>query len=131
MSPDLPAENFRRIAIRDLDPEGLGKLSEGMKLSLSVEDMIEIQLYYAAEMRREPTDVELECIAQTWSEHCKHRIFGARIEHRGPDGEEIINGLFRTYIKEVTERIMEKKPGFVLGCFVDNAGFIKLDSAYD
>lgn len=127
MSPDLPAENFRRIAIRDLDPEGLGKLSDDMKLSLSVEDMIEIQLYYAAEMRREPTDVELECIAQTWSEHCKHRIFGARIEHSGPDGEEVINGLFRTYIKEVTERIMERKPDFVLGCFVDNAGFIRLD----
>jgi phosphoribosylformylglycinamidine synthase II len=127
MSPDLPAESFRRIAIRDLDPEGLGQLSEDMKLSLSIEDMIEIQLYYAAEMRREPTDVELECIAQTWSEHCKHRIFGASIEHCGPDGEEVINGLFRTYIKAVTERIMECKPGFVLGCFVDNAGFIKLD----
>ena len=127
MSPDLPVENFRWIEIRDLDPEGLGKLSGDMKLSLSIEDMIEIQLYYAAEMRREPTDVELECIAQTWSEHCKHRIFGARIEHCGPDGEEVINGLFRTYIKEVTERIMERKPGFVLGCFVDNAGFIKLD----
>ena len=98
MSPDLPAESFRRIAIRDLDPEGLGQLSEEMKLSLSIEDMIEIQLYYAAEMRREPTDVELECIAQTWSEHCKHRIFGASIEHCGPDGEEVINGLFRTYI---------------------------------
>ncbi|MCP4849310.1 MAG: phosphoribosylformylglycinamidine synthase subunit PurL [Verrucomicrobiaceae bacterium] len=127
MSPDQPAENFRRIEIRDLEPEGLGKLSEDMKLSLSIEDMIEIQLYYASEMRREPTDVELECIAQTWSEHCKHRIFGARIEHCGPDGEEVINGLFKTYIKEVTERIMETKPGFVLGCFVDNAGFIKLD----
>ncbi len=127
MLPDSPAEGFRRIQIRDLDPEGLGKLSEDMKLSLSVEDMIEIQLYYAAEMRREPTDVELECIAQTWSEHCKHRIFGARIEHCGKDGEEVINGLFRTYIKAVTERIMERKPGFVLGCFVDNAGFIKLD----
>ena len=127
MLPDSPAESFRRIQIRDLDPEGLGKLSEDMKLSLSVEDMIEIQLYYAAEMRREPTDVELECIAQTWSEHCKHRIFGARIEHSGKDGEEVIDGLFRTYIKAVTERIMERKPGFVLGCFVDNAGFIKLD----
>ncbi len=127
MSPDLPVENFRRIAIRDLDPEGLGELSEDMKLSLSIDDMIEIQLYYAAEMRREPTDVELECIAQTWSEHCKHRIFGARIEHCGPGGEEVIHSLFKTYIKEVTERIMERKPGFVLGCFIDNAGFIRLD----
>ena len=120
-------KSFFEIPIRDLDPDGLLNLSEKMKLSLSVEDMIEIQLYYASEMRREPTDVELECIAQTWSEHCKHRIFGARIEHSGDSGEEVIDSLFKTYIKAVTERIMEKKPGFVLGCFVDNAGFIKLD----
>ncbi|MEC7863240.1 MAG: phosphoribosylformylglycinamidine synthase subunit PurL, partial [Verrucomicrobiota bacterium] len=112
--PDQTSNNFREIPIRDLDPEGLGALSESMKLSLSVEDMIEIQVYYAAEMRREPTDVELECIAQTWSEHCKHRIFGAHIEHAGPDGEEVIEGLFKTYIKAVTERIMERKPDFVL-----------------
>lgn len=125
--PDQTSNNFREIPIRDLDPEGLGALSESMKLSLSVEDMIEIQVYYAAEMRREPTDVELECIAQTWSEHCKHRIFGARIEHSGSEGEEVIEGLFKTYIKSVTERIMERKPDFVLGCFVDNAGFIRLD----
>jgi phosphoribosylformylglycinamidine synthase II len=125
--PDQPSSNYREIPIRDLDPEGLGSLSDSMKLSLSVEDMIEIQVYYEAEMRREPTDVELECIAQTWSEHCKHRIFGARIEHSGSEGEEVIDGLFKTYIKAVTERIMEKKPGFVLGCFVDNAGFIRLD----
>jgi phosphoribosylformylglycinamidine synthase subunit PurSL len=125
--PDQPSSNYREIPIRDLDPKGLGNLSDSMKLSLSVEDMIEIQVYYEAEMRREPTDVELECIAQTWSEHCKHRIFGARIEHSGSEGEEVINGLFKTYIKEVTDRIMERKPGFVLGCFVDNAGFIRLD----
>ena len=125
--PDQLTSSFREIPIRDLDPESLGSLSESMKLSLSVEDMIEIQVYYEAEMRREPTDVELECIAQTWSEHCKHRIFGARIEHSGPDGDEVVESLFKTYIKAVTERIMEKKPGFVLGCFVDNAGFIGLD----
>ena len=125
--PDQPSSNYREIPIRDLDPKGLGNLSDSMKLSLSVEDMIEIQVYYEAEMRREPTEVELECIAKTWSEHCKHRIFGARIEHSGSEGEEVINGLFKTYIKEVTDRIMERKPGFVLGCFVDNAGFIRLD----
>ncbi len=116
----------REIPIRDLDPDGLAALSEAMKLSLSAEDMLEIQLYFA-EGRREPTDVELECIAQTWSEHCKHRIFGARIEHSGSGGEEVVESLFKTYIKATTERIMERKPGFVLGCFVDNAGFVKLD----
>lgn len=125
--PSAKPKSYREISIRDLSPDELLALSESMKLSLSLEDMIEVQLYYASAMRREPTDVELECIAQTWSEHCKHRIFGARIEHVGSEGEEVIDSLFKTYIKSVTERIMEKKPGFVLGCFVDNAGFIKLD----
>ena len=95
-------KSFYEIPIRDLDPDGLLDLSEKMKLSLSVDDMIEIQLYYASAMRREPTDVELECIAQTWSEHCKHRIFGARIEHSGPQGDEVIDSLFKTFIKAVT-----------------------------
>ena len=76
------------------------KLSNDMKLSLSREDMLVIQSYYAAEMRREPTDVELEVIAQTWSEHCKHRIFGARIEHTQNGRREVIDGLFKTYVRE-------------------------------
>ena len=126
MTTELPPAKHREIPIRDLDREGLIALSDEMKLSLSGEDMFEIQLFFA-EQRREPTDCELECIAQTWSEHCKHRIFGARIEHSGPDGEEVVDSLFKTYIKATTERIMARKPDFVLGCFIDNAGFIKLD----
>ena len=50
---------YRHIEIRDLDPDGLVKLSDDMKLSLSREDMLVIQSFYAADMRREPTDVEL------------------------------------------------------------------------
>ncbi len=122
------AKTYRTISIRDLDTDGLVALSEDMKLSLSLDDMQEIQNFYAADMRREPTDVELEVIAQTWSEHCKHRIFGARIEHTGPSGEmEVIHSLFKTYIKDVTDAIREKKPDFVVAAFDDNAGFIKLD----
>ena len=124
--PDSPPKKHREISIRDLGHDELAALSDEMKLSLSAEDMFEIQLYFA-EGRREPTDVELECIAQTWSEHCKHRIFGAHIEHSGADGEEVVESLFKTYIKDVSDRIFDRKPGFVLGAFVDNAGFIKLD----
>src|SRR5690606_12341263 len=76
---------------------------------------------------REPTDVELEVIAQTWSEHCKHRIFGAHIEHTLNGQREVIDGLFKSGIRATSERIMARKPGFVLGAFVDNAGFIALD----
>src|ERR1700760_4648442 len=104
---------YRHIPIAGQSGEELLALSKRMKLSLSREDMIAVQKIFAEE-KREPTDVELEVIAQTWSEHCKHRIFGALIEHSIDGKTEVVDGLFKTYIKAVTERIIAKKPGFVL-----------------
>ena len=92
---------YRHITISNLDGEALAKLSSDMKLSLSREDMLAVQAYFA-KADREPTDVELEVIAQTWSEHCKHRIFGAQIEHTTAAGTEVVDGLFKTYIKAIT-----------------------------
>lgn len=124
---EAPADHYRRLRISDLDGDELLELSEAMKLALSREDMLAVQALYA-EWEREPTDVELEVIAQTWSEHCKHRIFGASIEHQGPAGEsETVDSLFKTYIRDVSERIFERRPGFVLSAFHDNAGFVRLD----
>lgn len=120
--------SYTHIPIAGLDGAELEALSRRMKLSLSRGDMEVVQAIFA-EWGREPTDVELEVIAQTWSEHCKHRIFGAEIRHRvGAEGEEeVVDGLFRTYVKEVTEEIRRRKPDFVLAAFEDNAGFIRLD----
>ena len=123
---EAPAEYFRRLKISELNGEELFSLSQFMKLSLSEEDMLQIQEIYR-EWNREPTDVELEVIAQTWSEHCKHRIFGATIQHTVDGREETIHSLFKTYIHDVSKRIMERKPDFVLSAFHDNAGFIRLD----
>jgi phosphoribosylformylglycinamidine synthase II len=117
---------FRHIPITHLTGEELLALSKKMKLSLSEEDMLAVQKIFKEE-NREPTEVELEVIAQTWSEHCKHRIFGAQIQHTLDGKSETVDGLFKTYIRAVTHRIMEKKPDFVLSAFVDNAGFVKLD----
>jgi phosphoribosylformylglycinamidine synthase len=119
-------KSYRHIPIRHLSGEELKALSDSMKLSLSREDMEVVQGIYR-EWDREPTDVEMEVIAQTWSEHCKHRIFAATITHESSTGTETIRSLFKTYIKNPSERIMEKKPDFVLSCFHDNAGFIRLD----
>ena len=117
---------YRHIPVRELDGEALLALSKEMKLSLSREDMLAVQQYYN-EAGREPTDVELEVIAQTWSEHCKHRIFGALIEHETEKGPETVDGLFKTFIRKPSEAIFAAKPGFVLSAFHDNAGFIRLD----
>ena len=72
---------YRHIPITQLSADELLDLSKKHKLSLSREDMVIIQAMFKEE-NREPTDVELEVIAQTWSEHCKHRIFDGRLESR-------------------------------------------------
>jgi len=117
---------FRIIPVRELAADQLLDLSKKMKLSLSKADMQVVQQIFNDE-GRDPTDVELEVIAQTWSEHCKHRIFNAKISHTLNGQEETVDSLFKTYIRSVTEKIMADKPDFVLSAFVDNAGFVKLD----
>lgn len=126
MSIHTTEANFRSVPVRALDADALDALSSEMKLSLSREDMLAVQSYYN-EAGREPTDVELEVIAQTWSEHCKHRIFSANIEHKTENGSETVDSLFKTFIMKPSLDLMDRKPGFVLSAFHDNAGFIRLD----
>jgi phosphoribosylformylglycinamidine (FGAM) synthase-like enzyme len=69
-----------------------------------------VQAYFRLE-EREPTDVELEMIAQTWSEHCVHKTFRAKIDYTGPDGKtETIDGMLKTYMRAATEK--STNPGF-------------------
>lgn len=117
---------YRTIPVRNLTDAELTKLSQDMKLSLSTEDMLVVRQIFC-EIDRDPTDVELEVIAQTWSEHCKHRIFAATIQHTVNGQTEEIKSMYKTFIQRPSKEIMAQKPGFVLSCFVDNAGFIKLD----
>lgn len=126
MKPASTMSFYRHIPIIELDGGQLERLSTDMKLSLSREDMEAVQAIFR-DWGREPTDVELEVIAQTWSEHCKHRIFGAKISHVKNGKSEVIDSLFETYIKDLSEKIFARKPGFVLSAFHDNAGFITLD----
>jgi len=114
------------VPLRLMDRDELEAFSEEQGLSLSGHDLSLIQEYFQ-DLDRDPTQVEIEVFAQTWSEHCKHRIFDARIEH-SVDGEtRVVDGIFDEYIRSVTETVRDQKPGFVLAAFDDNAGFIALD----
>jgi len=126
MTDTLSTPTYTTIPVRELGETELTTLSSNMKLSLSTEDMLAVQAHYK-ELDRDPTCVELEVIAQTWSEHCKHRIFNAYITHETPEGTETVDSLFKTYIRDVSQKIFDRKPGFVLSAFHDNAGFIELD----
>lgn len=93
-------------------------------LALSLSYMKAIQSYFA-KRKRNPTDIELESIAQTWSEHCKHTIFADPID-------DLKNGLFKTYIKAATENIrkLKGKNDFCYSVFIDNSGAIEFDENY-
>lgn len=134
-----------RISLDSLSGEELDALSRKRLLSLSREEMQAIQSYYRdPKVRRErqrlglgtdATDVELEMIAQTWSEHCKHKIFSARIlyRERDTDGnmvkEERIDSLFQTYIKETTRRISLHRKD-LRSVFHDNSGVVDFDDEF-
>lgn len=93
-------------------------------LALDLVYMKTIQKYFA-KLGRNPTDIELESIAQTWSEHCKHTIFADPID-------EVKDGLYKTYIKGATQKIRYKKGknDFCVSVFSDNSGAIAFDSKY-
>ncbi|MBU0756528.1 MAG: phosphoribosylformylglycinamidine synthase subunit PurS [Nanoarchaeota archaeon] len=88
-------------------------------------------------LTEELTDVELEVLAQTWSEHCKHKEFSGIVHYKDVEtGEdEEIDSLFRTYIKASTFKIKEnlKKIGkdYLVKMFNDNAGIVKYDAKDD
>jgi phosphoribosylformylglycinamidine synthase len=128
-------------AVQCIDLAGLGDaelsaLSKSRLLALSREEMKAVQRYFSDErvtaarqsrgLSRAPTDVELEMIAQTWSEHCKHKIFNASIRYREAGRERTIHSLFRTYIRATTEAVARKRR-FLRSVFHDNSGVIAFD----
>jgi phosphoribosylformylglycinamidine synthase len=79
----------------------------------------------------EPTDIELEALAQTWSEHCKHKIFAADVEYTDENGKtETINSLFKTMIYDPTIEIMTRRDD-ISSVFSDNAGAFHFDDKWD
>lgn len=143
------------IPLRGLDDDALLALSRQRALALNAAEMRAIQRYFADE-GRDPTDVELETLAQTWSEHCVHKTFKAEIEWRMGSGEwrvasgewqvasgegEVANsqlairnsplpidGLLDTFIRRATE---EANKPWVRSAFVDNAGIIQFNDEFD
>jgi len=126
---ERPAESYelkvRTVAIRDLDDAALAKLSEDGDLFLNLTEMQAIQAYFRDE-GREPTDVELEMLAQTWSEHCVHKTFRSDVEVYDDTGVliESIPNLMKNTVFRATKEL--DKP-WCLSVFEDNAGVIEFD----
>jgi len=109
------------IDLLGMDDKELMELSKG-RLWLNLSEMKHVQGYFSS-LHRNPTDVELETLAQTWSEHCIHKTFKSKIKL----GQLTIDNLIKSTIMRVTEEL--KKP-WCLSVFRDNAGVIDFDGRY-
>jgi len=121
------------VPITRMNDEQLLELSRTGLLALNLDEMRAIQRHYQ-EQGREPSDVEMETLAQTWSEHCSHKTFKATIEYREVDGNgnvlemETIPGLLRHYIMRATEQV---RPKWLVSAFSDNAGVMRFTETHD
>jgi phosphoribosylformylglycinamidine synthase len=124
----------------DVSDDELLRISREGVLALNLEEMKAIQAFAADPQTRaarqavglgeQLTDVELEALAQTWSEHCKHKIFAARIDYHDGEGNfETIDSLFKTFIVGATRTIRSQmgERDICLSVFKDNAGVIRFN----
>ena len=120
-----------RVKMFGLSGKQLSGLSKEGQLYLNVNEMKTIQKHFSA-LKREPTDIELEAIAQTWSEHCNHKTFRGNIDYtakeNGKTTRETINNLFKHTIYKATISIGKK---WCVSVFHDNAGIIRFDDTHN
>jgi len=98
------------------------EISRELGIGLNLREMKAVQAYFRNKGRN-PTDVELQTIGQTWSEHCFHKTFKGKIRMNGKE----INGLFKAYISKAAKGI---NPKWCFSVFEDNAGIVRFDKDY-
>ncbi len=123
---------LKRVSLAELDKEGLAKLSLEGQLYLQLAEMETIQRYYA-DLGRDPTDIELETIAQTWSEHCSHKTLAGRIAYRDEHGERKFENMLKETIFAATEQLRTRwgDDDWCVSVFRDNAGIVRFDDEFN
>ncbi len=124
---------FKRItvSIRAMDDAAMERLSREGQLFLSLAEMKAIQEHFRA-LGRDPTDVELETLAQTWSEHCSHKTLKGRIHYRDESGERRFDNMLKETIFAATAEIRRRlgQRDWCVSVFADNAGVVRFDEQY-
>jgi len=134
--------NLVTVDLLNASDKKLLEISKKGQLFLNLAEMRAIKKYFKL-LKSNPTDCELETIAQTWSEHCYHKTFRGRIRYtekmgrrKTEDGRrkktqgrtKIINGLLKSTIMKVTKEL--NKP-WCVSVFKDNSGVIRFDDKYN
>ena len=123
--PQSLTYKFEKKTVRLLNAtdEQLEQISRDGTLSLNLAEMQTIKDYFT-QLKRDPTDIELETIAQTWSEHCVHKTFRGIVKYDG----RIIDNLLKNTVMKATKDL--DKP-WCVSVFKDNAGVIRFDEDHD
>jgi phosphoribosylformylglycinamidine synthase len=121
---------FRKVIVplRDLDDAALERLSRTSQLALNLAEMRTIQAHFR-ELGRDPTDAEVETLAQTWSEHCSHKTLKGKIDFNG----RRIDNLLKETIFGATQEVRRLlgADDFCVSVFADNAGVVRFTDDYN
>ncbi len=143
-----PHDNaVREVDVLSLDDAHLQKLSREAHLFLSLDEMRAVQAHYRA-LGRNPREIELETLAQTWSEHCVHKTLKSTIRYAGladndpidwsgrpgherlPDGTVLIRNLLKSTVAAATHRLIAEGVDWTLSVFADNSGVVAFDERH-
>ncbi len=119
------------VPIRQMDDAQLERLSREGQLFLSLPEMQAIRDYFQ-QLGRDPTDAELETLAQTWSEHCSHKTLTGRIIYQDPEGQRTFENMLRETIFAATQEVRRQLGplDWCVSVFEDNAGVVQFDEQY-
>jgi len=123
------------VPLDQLDDSALSRLSLEGQLYLALEEMQAIQVHFRS-LGRDPTDAELETLAQTWSEHCSHKTLAGPIAYLGPDGLRQFKNLLKETIFAATQQFRAAcrasgEEDWCVSVFEDNAGVVRFDDQFD
>jgi len=120
------------IRLEGLDDAALSRLSRSRSLALSPRELAAVRDHFRG-LGRDPCDIELETIAQTWSEHCCHKTLGSPIDHVGPAGTVQFDNLLKETVFAATRTIRERlgPRDWCVSVFRDNSGVVRFDGDHD
>lgn len=123
---------LRHVSVLNASDEELLEISKHWQLSLTLVEMQTIQKHFRS-LERDPTDAELETVAQTWSEHCSHKTLAGRIDYSDENGERRFDNMLKETIFAATTQIREElgQDDWCVSVFKDNAGIVKFDEEYN
>ena len=126
--------NFKltTVPIRTMNDDALAHLSKHGQLYLSLVEMQTIQQHFV-DQHRDPTDIELETVAQTWSEHCSHKTLKGRIAYRDEHGTRQFENMLKETVFAATQTLRKRfgANDWCVSVFQDNAGVVKFNDEFD